>query len=358
MIGVIGGYGKVGSFSCKYLKENSCEKLRIGGRDTSHAPLEFKTEFPNAEWQSVDATDSKNLEAFFDGCACILDAATLSEDSSRRMDSIAQEARIPLVHLGLSGFQKSPSRIPILYGAGSIPGLSGLLPQYLAKQFDRVRTLHFFYGGVGTFSQTAAKDYLDGIFEDSNHSMVYWKDGKTIASPPQDDVPAEWKSRFSPCKAFPYFDAESRSVAEKLHLSEGHWQMCICGERTLKVLESARFHYRQNPGKTLEDLLIANRLDTFGVNGNAAFLCQMEGEIRGETLSKTLNLSGISSEALTGKVAAIAAMELLSHPHLEERLLLGESPFADVIVERLLDTESSLKCQIQTDSESLAEGEI
>lgn len=358
MIGVIGGYGRVGTFACKYLKENSRETLRIGGRDTSHASPGFKAEFQNAEWQDVEAEQFKSLEAFFDGCSCILDAATLSEDSSWQMDSVAEKSGIPLVHLGIAGFQKIPSEIPILYGAGSIPGLSGLLPQYLAEQFDSVRKLDFFYGGAGTFSRAAAKDYLEGIFENSNHSMVYWKDGATIACSTQDDIPSEWKSRFSPCEAFPYFDAESRSVAEKLHLSEGRWHMCICGERTLKVLESARFRYRQNPEKTLDDLLAANRLDSFGADEKVAYLCQMEGKIRGETVSRTLSLSGISSEALTGKVSAIAAMEVLSHRQRGGRLLLGESSFAKAIVEKLLNAESSLKCRVQENSESLVEGEI
>ena len=56
----------------------------------------------------------------------------------------------------------------------------------VSQDFDSVASIDFYYGAKGTFTYTAAKDYMDGVFNNSNRSMVMWKYGKLLPY-----VPAE-----------------------------------------------------------------------------------------------------------------------------------------------------------------------
>ena len=151
MIGILGAYGNIGVWATRFIKVNSSQKLRIGGRNIDKVDSTIREEFANADWVKVDVSDKESIEQFITGCDCILDCTKISEKDALQMDDIASVAKVPVVHLGIVGYRKGKSSTLIIYGAGSIPGLSGLIPQYLAQHFDSVEKCDFYYGGIGSF---------------------------------------------------------------------------------------------------------------------------------------------------------------------------------------------------------------
>lgn len=359
MIGILGAYGAVGIWATRFIQEHSDEKLRLGGRHIEKVDAEIRKEFEGAEWMQVNVQDRESLDAFMRDCDCILDCAKLSLEQAHLMDILAEEKNIPIAHLGIVGYERRSAKVPVLYGSGSIPGLSGLIPQAMAEDFDRVEALDFYYGGVGAFSYTAAKDYLEGIFENSNHSMVCWERGKTVPfTPSENDVSEDLGKFLSDYKAFPYFDEEAAAVTRKLNLNEARFEMCVGGKRTLEAMNSARFQYKQDPEKTIEGLCFASKLDSFGLTEDAFFLCLMSGEKDGAALKKKLWISGLTPSQFTGKTAGALALCLLGEKIPGGVLLLGESSLAHALVNMLKKNEPHLNYNLQDLNCNEIEGEI
>ena len=310
----------------------------------------IREEFANADWVKVDVSDKESIEQFITGCDCILDCTKISEKDALQMDDIASVAKVPVVHLGIVGYRKGKSSTPIIYGAGSIPGLSGLIPQYLAQHFDSVEKCDFYYGGIGSFSYTAARDYMEGIFESTNHSMSYWKDGELQPFTPATTSPADVLESFlGTFKAFPYFDEESAAVVQKIGFREARFQMCLGGERTLRTLDSARSQYKQNPEKTIEEICRWK-------SENAIFVCNIDGTANGADCQKQLIISGLAPSQLTGSVAGATVITVLEKELPHQEFLLGETDLSNDIINKLSNIKS-FSCVTKNVSDEI-EGEI
>jgi len=357
MIGILGAYGNIGIWATRFIKANSTQNIRIGGRNIDKVAPEIHEEFAEANWIKVDVSNKDSVERFINGCDCILDCTKISENDALQIDDIASIANIPVVHLGIVGYRKDKSTAPIIYGAGSIPGLSGLIPQYLAQHFDAVEKCDFYYGGIGSFSYTAARDYMEGIFESSNHSMTYWKDGELQPFTPTPTRPTEVLESFlGTFKSFPYFDEESAAVVQKIGFKEARFQMCLGGERTLRVLDSARSQYKQNPEKTIEDICRSTQLDCFGKSENAIFVCNIDGSANGNTCQKQLLISGPAPSQLTGSVAGATTITILEKELPRQEFLLGETDLSNDIINKLSNIKS-FSCTTKNVSDEI-EGEI
>lgn len=278
MIGIIGGYGNIGIEAADIIKTNSSEMIRVAGRNISKVSQRAKELFASDKWFQIKESSSNEWKDFIKGCRLVLCSAELGNETVECINRIAGELDCPIVYLGIN-LPKQEAEGKFIYGAGSIPGLSGIIPQYLAQDFDSVASIDFYYGAKGTFTYTAAKDYMDGVFNNSNRSMVMWKYGKLLPY-----VPAEVeKTNMYICneienmRCFPYFDDESEYLCQKYGLSEGRWHMCISGENTLKVLERARYDYQVNKDKTLRNICRASKLDCFGTTGITKFVCSIAG---------------------------------------------------------------------------------
>lgn len=360
MIGIIGGYGNIGLHTVRFLSKLGITQIRIGGRNVDSISNEIRSEFSNAEWISVDVSNKDSIRNFFNGCSCVLDATSTLDDNMKNMDDVAEDMGIPLAHLGINGFSRSNSKVPILYGSGSIPGLSGLIPQYLASEFDSVSELDFVYGTCSAISKAAARDYMNGILSDTNHSMIYWKNGKLEPYIPSQCKFEIFRQKFSTFRLYPFFDDESRAVAEKLKPEIGIWQMCIIGKRTLEELDSARESYRKNPDKTIERLCTANKLDLFGVKEDAVFACSIKGMQKCKEQESQIIISGIGASRLTGECAAATVFTMQSVKMENKKSLLGETSLFKNVID-LINKDSDIrikKSSTSNDPVDELEGEI
>lgn len=189
MIGIIGGYGNIGIEAADIIKTNSSEMIRVAGRNISKVSQRAKELFASDKWFQIKESSSNEWKDFIKGCRLVLCSAELGNETVECINRIAGELDCPIVYLGIN-LPKQEAEGKFIYGAGSIPGLSGIIPQYLAQDFDSVASIDFYYGAKGTFTYTAAKDYMDGVFNNSNRSMVMWKYGKLVPY-----VPAEVENR-------------------------------------------------------------------------------------------------------------------------------------------------------------------
>lgn len=359
MIGILGAYGAVGIWATRFIRANGTQKLRIGGRNIEKAPSELRTEWADADWTKVDVSDKDSVSQFMDGCEVILDCAKLSDTQVTLMDEIAENKKTPVLHLGIAGFKRKDSGVAIAYGAGCIPGLSGLIPQYLAMNFDRVHSLEFYYGGLGAFSYTAANDFIDSLHNSDNRTMVYWKNGAVVPfEESSNDVSEDLKKVIDIKKMFPFFDGEAEAVTRKLQLDEARFHMCLSGERTIEIMNSARHQYKQNPDETIKKLCTASKLDTFGIKENTFYLCLMEGEKNGTPAKFKMTVSGLGPSPMTGVSAGAATLSFINEKNICGTFLLGESNLAKPIIESLMANQPEFSCEIKNMNSTEIEGEI
>ncbi len=359
MIGILGAYGAVGIWATRFIRNNSDYRLRIGGRNIEKAPSELRSEWSDAEWVKVDVSDKESVERFMDGCEIVLDCAKLSESQTTQMDEIAENKKVPILHLGIAGFRRKDSGVAIAYGAGCIPGLSGLIPQYLAKKFDHVNSLEFYYGGLGAFSYTAANDFIDSLHNSNNRTMVYWKNGEILPFvPSSNDYSEDLKSVISINKMFPFFDGEAEAVTRKMNLDEARFHMCLSGQRMIEIMNSARHQYKQNPDETIKKLCTASKLDTFGIKENTFYLCVMEGEKNGVPAKFKMTVSGLGPSPMTGVSAGAATLCFAKEKKSCGTILLGESDLATPIIDSLIANQPEFSCEIKDMLTTEIEGEI
>ena len=352
--------GNIGIEAADIIKTNSSEMIRVAGRNISKVSQRAKELFASDKWFQIKESSSNEWKDFIKGCRLVLCSAELGNETVECINRIAGELDCPIVYLGIN-LPKQEAEGKFIYGAGSIPGLSGIIPQYLAQDFDSVASIDFYYGAKGTFTYTAAKDYMDGVFNNSNRSMVMWKYGKLVPY-----VPAEVeKTNMYICneienmRCFPYFDDESEYLCQKYGLSEGRWHMCISGENTLKVLERARYDYQVNKDKTLRNICRASKLDCFGTTGITKFVCSIAGMVSNEVIEKSLLLTSSNPSRLTGSVAAATVLTILEMGMERGSFLLSKSKINLEVMKKLLNIGTEIRVSIRDNIGSdEIEGEI
>jgi len=366
MIGIIGGYGKVGLQAARLLKEWGKFPLRIGGRNPEEARIRLVDEFPQVEWVKVDIENDKGLETFLNGCELLVNCAGPSHRTTARVAQMCLSNGCHHIDAGveksLEMMRETPQNTAVLYAAGAIPGLSGLLPRWLANSFDTVDHLIAYTGALDRFTASGAEDYLVGVLDEANESLAAWQNGVRCSSA------LTRKSRvtlpFFPREVavYPYFDAEAEFVASALSLRDGEWYIAVDGDHMSAALEGVRAQFHSDAAGAIERLCLATELDTVGRQTYINFLVQLDGVKHGMSLTRTVVLQANGTSVLAGSVAAVAGIALL-----EGEIPVGVRPVAtipdsDKVITRLRDTQiiSQLKifdCSIG-ELLQVAEGEI
>ncbi len=325
MIGIIGGSGNVGRHVVSILEREQTEPLRVGSRNTSRSD-NSQGQLNIRDVMAVDIDDISSIKAFITDCKIVINCAKVPTDSEELTWVVANNGS-DYIDVGMIDRSKIASDIPdncsVIYGAGSTPGLSGILPRWFANDFAKVKNLKSYYAALGRFTKTAARDYLDGLFHETNKSMMIWKNGQ-VAPYVTDGNPGRVRLFNRELKSFPYFDNESLYVAKELDLKNGEWYMTLDGECTLKVLETAKYHYPNNPAQTIQSLHDATKADCAGDKEYAGFVIQIDGEIKRRELSRTLSFLYDSPAELTGLTAAVTVIAVK-----EQRIPPGVYPLGE-----------------------------
>ncbi|MEU9384351.1 saccharopine dehydrogenase NADP-binding domain-containing protein, partial [Streptomyces sp. NPDC048279] len=171
VIGVLGASGAVGRAAVRELRTLGHTGLRLGGRTASAlcaVAEENAAGHDETVWADADAADG--LRAFTEGCDIVLNCVG---PTYRLRATVAFAALAAGAHcvdvagddpaaedLAKGGAPARDDRTVVL-SAGALPGLSSLLPRWLAGQgLDGATALTAYCGGLETCSPTVAHDLM------------------------------------------------------------------------------------------------------------------------------------------------------------------------------------------------------
>jgi hypothetical protein len=315
LIGVLGASGDVGLASAQALLSLGLHDLRLGGRDArtgARCLARLHQQWPDArlQWTAADFNDTPALARFARGCDVLLNCAG---PSWRVADRAAQAALKADAHYvdAAGDIHLDPAlwrgRSAVL-GAGLQPGLTGLLPRWLAAQgFTRVQGLTSYFGLRDQFTAVAADDFLQGAVDGSSEPLAAWHNGRCSRAL------RRRRGVLLPCfpgpvHVLPYLNEEGERLARDLHLETGQWFNVITDGHVLNALDQAHNLPR---AEAVQRLCTASQLDLSGQPPFVTLMLQLDGLCDGQACTRSLVLSGAGNAALTGAMAAITVVSVL-----------------------------------------------
>lgn len=322
MIGVLGGYGAVGRLAVEYLCQVGLGGLRVGGRDRGRAETLLATA-PEAEAMAVDIDDHDRLARFCAGCDCVVNCAGPSHEVSARVATAAAAAGAHVIDAHTdAGLERELHRIGnanpgwvAVTGAGMSPGLTGILPRFLAGTgFDRVHSLTGYVGGLDRLTRTAASDYLHSMVSGYGQAGAAWRGGARVPRHlvPLFGIELPFFPRSGALNAFPYLTTEADRLADQLSIEELSWYNVFDGRWGITVL-SRLTGTLSDPGAlpgACAELERANALDNFGRCAYQVLLFRMTGEQGRRPGRRTLAVRAADSRVLTAATVAFSAAEV------------------------------------------------
>ncbi|MFI7707999.1 saccharopine dehydrogenase NADP-binding domain-containing protein [Nonomuraea sp. NPDC049480] len=316
MIGVLGGYGAVGSTTARLLTGRD---VRVGGRDGAAARRFVRDALrgQGEAWQ-VDADDPASLARFCRGCRVVVNCAGpsyLLQDRVARaaraagadyVDAAGNPAAFPELAPGGTGNGAADGWVAVVE-AGMLPGLTGVLPRHLAAlagSDSGPLRLDVYTGGLDRLTPAAAGDVMLVGQEEQGAALAAWRGGGRVARAltPAQDVELPYFP--GPVTAYPYLSAEAERVAGDLGLAEARWYNVITGDRILATAATAASS--AGPPRAA-GLARAAELELAGRTPYYVLLFQLSSPQR----TRTLALRTADSYALTAAVVAHATTAVL-----------------------------------------------
>ncbi len=321
LVGVIGASGAVGSEVTRLLARSRQVRLRIGCRRVDRLRA-FAADTPHAaiDVAAVDVDDPDSLAAFCRGCRIVVNCAG---PSFRILDVVARaafEAGAEYVdpggdrpvHERLSRTPPPQDRIAILT-AGLMPGLSGLLPRWLARRgFDRVRQLTAYVGGRGRLTEGTAGDYVLSLQHGDSEALAAWRQGARVSRALEPLVDVELPFFPGRVMAQPFLSAETETLARDLGLADVTWYNVFQGGHMLAALRRLRpVRSPHDLASAVADLTQAADLDLFGEESYQRLVVTLDGEAAGGPVRRTATLHARDAQALTGTIATLATLAIV-----------------------------------------------
>jgi hypothetical protein len=317
LIGVMGSYGAVGSAVVETLARSGEVRLRLGGRHAGRLDAQ-RALVPGAAALAVELEDRDGLARFCDGCAVVVNCAGPSYVVLDRVAEPAWAAGADYVDPGgdeplLRLLASVPGARRALLTAGMMPGLSSLIPRWLAGD-GRAVGLTAYVGTLDHLSAASAADYLLSLASGTHgEAKAGWRGGEraTAVLEPEPDAPLP----FFPGRvtAYPYLSTETERLARALALREVSWFNVFDGTQMLAALGRLQGVPASELAAAAAELARAAELDLFGRDPYQLMVFQLDRD-DGSARSAVLRATG--TYELTGAVAARAALELLRDPGL------------------------------------------
>ncbi|MCA1701892.1 MAG: saccharopine dehydrogenase NADP-binding domain-containing protein [Actinobacteria bacterium] len=313
-VAVVGGCGAVGRAALRQLRDWGLGPLRVGARNPGKAARCVRDVLDgDGDFRRVDVADNEELDRFCDGARIIVNCAGPAHEILDRVARAAARAGLPYVDASGDGdlyervgFARGPVAV---LSAGLIPGLSGLLPRYLAgREFARCEALTLHTGGCDRFTATAAHDYVTALTTGYGVPYTYWRHGRRVSTEPVAQVGLVLPGFDRPVTAIPFLSTETERVARVLTVTEARSFTVFDGEGVLTALSRLTPDDSGSVGRTLQ---LAAELDLFGRTRYQTLLVHLTGlgaDDSPRVATVTLRAQG-ASEA-TGVVVALAVQAL------------------------------------------------
>jgi len=297
VVGVLGAAGAVGTATARALGAAGV-RVRPGVRP------------------AVDAGDPASLARFCAGCRVVVNATGAGERERVASAALAAGAHYvdPTGDAALVDRAKGATWTALL-AAGATPGLSGLLPRWLASQgFDRASVLTAYAAAFDGFTPGAAAEFLLSLDGGDGEAGAAWRGGARAPGALRPVPRLELPFFDRPLAAFPYLSAETERVAGALGLDEVRWyQVFEADGRMHAALPRLRESLARGAalaGAAAELTRVAE-LDLFGRRPRQQLVLQLDGEAGGRPRSRVAVLDAAGTYELTGAVAALAVGAVL-----------------------------------------------
>lgn len=314
-IGIVGATGAVGQSVVAHLRQAGAGPLRLGGRRQDRLA---RLAVAGEEVVALDLRDADALGDFCAGCAVVVNAAG---PTSQVLDRIALAALAAeadyvdaagdeTVHDRLSPLPLPTNRRLIL-SAGIMPGLTALLPRWLAAHrsdwaIDGAQGGHLtgFIGGLDRFTETAAGDYVASLSNGYGIASAAWRQGRAArALTPLHDTELPFFPRL--VSAFPYLSQENERVAVQLGLDRGDWYNVFEGRQIMAAFGDIQRRLAEGgEAAAITALCRAADLDLAGHQPYQVLVCRLaQGDATTTVLLRTSD-----AYTLTGAFAALTAV--------------------------------------------------
>jgi hypothetical protein len=309
MIGVIGGYGMVGSAVVRILHNQGYSPVKAGVRRVGAGSGHLVADLPHVIWKEVDAANTESLDGFLRGCSTVIDCSTVTDDLVEVMALKALRHGANFITLSvpqglLAGLPKSHG-LTLCCRAGSAPGLSGLLQSYLASMFDQVDELVYCYSSSGQLSAASAQAIVDGIFKEQRPGI--WADGSylRITNPAGLAEVSDWF--FPGSQFFARLDSEAEAIAIRYRIANGVWLHSIGDEQVRTLLSKLPMLYLQDRRAVAAALSEVTSQDAIRHGPQAKYLVRVYGSRDGQVIQRELRCSAKDPMLLTAAIPATLA---------------------------------------------------
>lgn len=247
LIGILGCGGGVGQYVVNYLKGKY--PLKCGQRKIVNMNADT-----DIEYVQVDVRNRKELIKFCQNCSIVINCTGPSYYLSREIASVVCEHNIDYIDtfgIGIDKEELYNYESTMIIGAGSFPGLSGILPVWIRKeqQESEIRRVNIFAGGNEHITASACADFLLSTFSqfgkiDSYYSHQQIKKTENIT----ERVPLIFPDT---AEIMEYLPDEIYLSAEYSRIDELHWYNVqtnseyrnIIQEALLKLMISQEYEY-------------------------------------------------------------------------------------------------------------------
>lgn len=297
MIGILGMQSSMGQQVVRLLTQWGFLPVRGGSRRMAPSDLPACV-----SWQTVDITDPDSLQRFVAGCDLIINCAGPSHITTPRVLSATLRASVHLIDAG--GASCKELIVPqwheniVLLDAGVVPGLSGWLPRWLAKDFSRVDSLQVWQGILDRFTLSGAEDFLAGV-----PISKYQRSPKPLA---QQNLPFFPR----PVQVTPWQDNETQWVSASLGVSNSRWFNVSDGQALPAVMRDLSL---MTSSQACTSLVNASALDIQSFRPYVRYLLEVTGEQEGRNRTESALIQGVSVAQVCGAfIAALAAVVITS----------------------------------------------
>lgn len=339
MIGILGGNGAVGQQVVRLLHKWNVGEMRVGIRSKNIKTSELKK--TSVYYKIVDISDAQSLSSFVDGCEILINCAGPSIHTSVPALKAALRGKIHYIDAG--GEQcismladRISDQYNLIFSAGALPGVSGVLPRWLAQRFFRPASLKFYCGILDRFTLSGAEDFLEGICyrggNASSFSKFLEKSEMVLPFFPR------------PVTVAAYQDGETSGVQNALGLENAEFYIARDGKYVNRALLQMSSSSRM---ESVRSLCEAADLDLAGLTPYILYLLQMDGISHDNKInSYTMLLKGAGVSAMTGHMVAAITMSVL-RKDIENKIgLAAEICNPDSIINGLNDPHTGNYLQV------------
>ena len=312
-LAIVGGYGDVGRQAARHwlaLHKDASPTLRIGGRDAAAAAgmvAWLRDLYPalahGISSVAVDVFDKASLHDFVDDADVVLNCAGPSYRIGDRVARAALRAHVDYVDAAgdenLAAMIRSGAPVGrrMVLSAGMRPGLSGLLPRWLAADMPNPRRMTSHIGVLDRFTRAAAQDFLHAGNGGDSVPLSAWRGGvrHRLLRRLDDQIVPGFRQRVA---LLPYLDREAERLARALRLEEGDWYTAVEGEKVLAVFDRTHALPRDEVAGALR---LASTVDLASREPRVTMLVQMDADDE----SRSILVQADGNATLSGAFAAV-----------------------------------------------------